>query len=198
MITPSTPALRAFVARDLAELATVGGLPPGLAVDDVAAELGADPAAFGRFFLGDPAQETFWCPVLGVEGFDNTIKIWFRDNKVVKLDGEWPELAPGAAAVLGEPELELDHRLDVTVVERGEKVWPSKGIALRMNRSGSLVVSISMFPPTTGDRLSRNPAGKSANIGSPPAEWWPGPLPRRRRHRQPHPAHRSRHGAVHA
>ena len=149
MIDPTNPALRAFLARDLAALAAVGGLPSGLALEDVAAELGADPAAFGRFFLGDPAQETFWCPVVGVDGFDNTIKIWFRDGVVVKLEGEWPEMAPDSFATLGPPELELDHRMDVTMVQGGERVWPSKGIALKVNRAGSMAVALATFPPTT-------------------------------------------------
>jgi hypothetical protein len=151
MTDPTKAALRAFLARDLAGLAAVGGLPSGLALNDVAAELGADPSAFGRFFLGDPAQETFWCPVVGVEGFDNTIKIWFRDGIVVKLEGEWPEIAPDAITTLGAPELELDHRMDVTLVQGGERVWPSKGIALKVNRAGSMAVALATFPPITAD-----------------------------------------------
>ena len=113
--------------------------------------LGADPEAFGRFFLGDPPRETFWCPAVGVEGFDDTVKIWFRDGIVVKLEGEWPEMALEAVAALGPPELELDHRMDVTLVQGGEQVWPSKGIALKVNRAGSMAVALATFPPTTAD-----------------------------------------------
>ena len=156
MIDPAKPALRAFLARDLAGLAAIGGLPSGLSLTDVAAELGGDPSAFGRFFLGDPAQETFWCPVVGVEGFDNTVKIWFRDGNVVKLEGEWPEIAPDSFATLGPPELELDHRMDVTLVPGGERVWPSKGIAVKVNRAGSMAVALATFPPTTADGYREN------------------------------------------
>jgi hypothetical protein len=68
---------------------------------------------------------------------------------VVRLEGEWPELAPAAADELGPPELRLDHRIDVTVVEGGEHIWASRGIALKLNRSGTLAVGLSTFPPTT-------------------------------------------------
>jgi hypothetical protein len=151
MIDPVNPALRAFLARDLAALASLGGLPPGLPLGDVAAVLGADPGAYGRWFLGDPARETFWCPATGVDAFDDTVKIWFRDGTVVKLEGEWPELDPDSAAALGPPELQLDHHMDVLLVKDGEQVWPGKGIALKLNRSGTRVVGLSTFPPTTAD-----------------------------------------------
>ena len=145
------PALQAYLARDLAALASIGGLPDALSLPDVAAAIGADPEAYGRSFLGDPPRETFWCPAVGVKGFDDTVKIWFRDGIVVKLDGEWPEMAPDAAAALGPPELLLSHRMDVLVVDGGEQVWPSKGIALKVNRAGTLAVRLSAFPPTTAD-----------------------------------------------
>jgi hypothetical protein len=156
MIDSNSGWLGAFLGRNLAELAAVGALPAGLPLVDVAAALDADPEAFGRFYLGDPAQEAFWCPAVGVEGFDDTIKIWFRDGIVVKLDGEWPELAPEAIAVLGAAELQLDHRMDVLLVEGGEHVWPSKGIAVKLNRQGTLVVGLSTFQPTTADGYRTN------------------------------------------
>jgi hypothetical protein len=151
MIEKNSGWLRAFLDRDLAELAAIGALPAGLPLGEVAAALGADPDAFGRWFLGDPAREAFWCPAIDIDGFDDTIKIWFRDGIVLKLEGEWPELDPDRAGVLGAPELRLDHQLDVLVVQGGEQVWPSKGISLKLNDSQSLVVGLSTFPPTTAD-----------------------------------------------
>jgi|SRR6478609_8583375 len=152
MIEVEDAALRAFLARDVGALAAAGGLPHGLPLDEVASALGADPTAFGRFFLGEPARETFWCPAVGVSGFDDTIKIWFRDGIVVKLEGEWPELAPATAAdALGPADLLLDHRTATQMVPGGQHVWPSKGIALTVNRAGTLIVALSTFPPTTPD-----------------------------------------------
>ena len=67
MTDPTEAALSAFVARNLDELAALGGLPEGLALDRVAAELGADPDRTARWFLGDPPEEAFWCPAVGIE-----------------------------------------------------------------------------------------------------------------------------------
>ena len=149
MTEPTEAALGAFVARNLGDLAALGGLPEGQALDRVAAELGADPGRMARWFLGDPPEEAFWCPAVGIDGFDDTIKVWFRDGVVVKLTGEWPELAPADAEPLGPPDLRLDHRTDAPTVDGDEQVWADLGIALTFNRLGSTIVGLSAFVPTT-------------------------------------------------
>jgi len=145
--------LRAFADRDLAALVASGGLPAGVPVGEVASTWGADPGVFLRHFLGDPPRETFWSPAV-VEGF-RRVKMWFRDGVVVKLEGEWPTLDPAVADTLGEPSLELDHRIDVATVPGGELVWPGRGLALKLNRSRSLVVALSFFAATTPDEYRR-------------------------------------------
>jgi hypothetical protein len=140
--------LSAYSRRDFGKLRSLGGLPEGLAPAEVAAALGADPEAYVRWFLGDPPEEAFWCPAT-VDGYDGAVKIWFRDGVVVKLEGEWPELSPAEAEVLGPPEMRLDYQLDVMVVPGGEQVWASLGLALKLNSEGSLAVGLSAFPPTT-------------------------------------------------
>lgn len=141
-------AVRDFAARDLTALAGGGGLDAGAPVGEVAGRLGADPAVYGRHFLGRPPQETFWCPAT-VGGFGGPVKIWFRDGRVVKIEGEWPELTPDAVAALGPPDAELDYLRDVAIVPDGEKVWAAQGFAVKMNRSGRQVIALSVFPPTT-------------------------------------------------
>jgi hypothetical protein len=113
----------------------------------VAAALGADPETYVRWFLGDPPREAFWCPAT-IDGYDR-VKIWFRGDVVLKLEGEWPELSPGAAEALGPPDTRLDYRLDTMVVPRGEHVWASLGIALKLDSGGNLATGLSGFPPTT-------------------------------------------------
>lgn len=149
MIQPQEPALRAFVDRDLTALAALGGLPTNLALAQVADQLGADPTATVRWFLGSESREAFWCPAFDIDGFDDTVRIWFSDGVVVKLEGEWPELAPADLQVLGPPDLRLDHRVDVLVVEGGDHVWAGAGIAVKLNRSGSTVVGLTAFPATS-------------------------------------------------
>lgn len=139
--------LSAYTRRDLSEWVALGGLPQGMSLEQVAAALGADPETYVRWFLGDPPREAFWCPAT-VHGYDR-VKIWFREGIVLKLEGEWPELAPGAAAALGPPDTRLDYRLDTMVVPGGEQVWPTRGIALKLDSEGNLGVGLTGFSPTT-------------------------------------------------
>jgi hypothetical protein len=131
--------LDAFVARDLIALAASSGLPAELPLSTVVEHLHGDRDAYVRFFLGDPPREAFWTPA-PVAGFA-AVKIWFRDETVVKLHGEWPQLDVTAAAVLGTP----DDRLD----EQQEDVWAGRGIALATDEPGEIVRSLSLFAPTT-------------------------------------------------
>jgi len=157
-MTAQSDPLRAFAARDLARLATLGGLPPVTAPADAAAALGGDPEQYGRHFLGHPPQETFWSPAT-VDGFDGPVKIWFRDGRVVKIEGEWPGLSHDDVAALGPPEAELDYRRDVAVVTGGEKVWAASGVAVKLNRSGRQVIALSVFPATTVDGFTAGVRG---------------------------------------
>jgi len=139
MNTTLGPVLDAFAARDLSALAANGGLPAELPVSAVVEHLRGDRDAYVRFFLGEPPQEAFWTPA-PVAGFA-TVKIWFRNETVVKLHGEWPQLDVTAAAVLGAP----DDRLD----EQQEDLWSGHGIALATDEPGDVVASLSLFAPTT-------------------------------------------------
>jgi hypothetical protein len=151
--------LRAYVDRDLEQLALLQGMPESPSFPDVAAALGADPTVFVRWFLGDPPTETFWCPAM-VDGFSR-VKIWFRGDIVVKVEGEYPVLRPDATDVLGTPDLQLDYRLDVVLTPGGDRVWPSRGLAVKFNAAGTLVVAMTVFPPTTAagyrERLRDDP-----------------------------------------
>ncbi len=131
--------LAAVATRDLAALATFGGLPPGLPAARVVEALGGDPEAQVRFFLGDPPHETFWSPAFPA-GFDR-VKVWFRAGAVVKLEGERPVLDPAADRVLGAP----DHRFE----DRHEDLWATRGIALVRDEPGGTFTSLSVFAPTT-------------------------------------------------
>jgi hypothetical protein len=148
MTATPTQALTAYTGRDLEQLAALGGLPGALPLNQAAAVLGADPDRCRRWFLGDPPQEAFWCAA-AVEGYDGQVKIWFRDGQVVKLAGERPQLAPDAVAVLGPPELRLDYRAGVRVIAGGEHIWPSHGLAVRMNATGDRPLQLTVFVPTT-------------------------------------------------
>jgi len=154
----SLDAVRAFAARDLAALAASGGLDPDTSLDVVAAEWGADPQRCGRHFLGHPPAEAFWCPA-SLAGFDGTVRIWFRGDRVVKIEGQFPDLAPDDLHVLGPPEAELDYRRDVSVVAGGERLWASRGIAAKLNRSARQVVALSIFSATTVDGFTAGVRG---------------------------------------
>jgi hypothetical protein len=140
-------ALSAYTKRDLSEWVSLGALPEGMPLAEVAAALGADPETYVRWFLGDPPREAFWCPAT-IDGYDR-VKIWFREGVVLKLEGEWPELSPGAGEALGPPEMQLDYSLDTMVVPRGEHVWASLGVALKLDPEGNLAAGLTGFSPTT-------------------------------------------------
>ena len=139
-------ALNAFAERDLAALVASGGLPAGTAVDDVLAEWDGDRDDLVRHVLGRPPQEAFWCPVM-LDGF-TSVRVWFRGETVLRIVGEWPALSWPAATALGPPAARLDYRLDVTLLDRAEYVWPAAGLAIRRDPDSETVVAIVLFAAT--------------------------------------------------
>ena len=142
-------ALRAFAGRDLGALAGLGGLPADAAVDDVLAEWNTDRDDLVRHVLGNPPQEAFWCPV-ALDGF-GSVQVWFRNETVLRIVGEWPDLSASQAAPLGPPAARLDCRLDVAVLERSEHVWPDSGVALKLDPDSETVIAIILFAATSLD-----------------------------------------------
>jgi hypothetical protein len=159
--------LRAYADRNVPQLVSLGGLPQSPPLSRITAALGADPGVFVRWFLGDPPIETFWCPAM-VDGFSR-VKIWFRADTVVKLEGEYPEIEPAAADPIGAPELQLDYPLDIAAAPGGERVWASRGLAMKLSMSGTVVVALTVFAPTT-------PAGYRRSIRD-DAEYREAPAP---------------------
>lgn len=141
-------ALQAFVARDLPQ---IEGLPEGMTLKEAATTLGADPASFGRWFIGEPQDEVFYTQA-DVPGYKGGVRIWFRDGVVLQVTGAWPQMDTGALAALGDPDDRLDFRMDTLVVPEGERVYAARGLAVRLNRTEDRVVGLSLFPPTTPAR----------------------------------------------
>lgn len=162
-------ALRAFAHRDLAHFE---GLPEGTTLEAAAAALGANPAVFGRWFLGDDQHEAFYCPA-DVEGYEGGVRIWFHDGVVLKIQGEWPRIDPGALAGLGDPDDRFDYRLDTLVVAGGEWVFAGRGLAVRITSTGDRVVTLSAFAPTTPARYrsALRPADDYREAPEPGGAW---------------------------
>lgn len=138
--------LDAFARRDVEALAASGGLPAGTVVDDVLAEWDGDRDDLVRHVLGRPPREAFWCPVM-LDGF-GSVRVWFRGTTVLRIVGEWPTVTWRAAAPIGPPAARLDYRLDVTLLERAEYVWPDLGLALRRDPDSETVVAMVLFAAT--------------------------------------------------
>lgn len=162
-------ALRAFALRDASGFP---GLPEGTTLEQATAVWDADPGRFGRWFLGESQAETFYCPV-DLEGYDGQVRIWFRDGLVVKVQGDGPQMDAGVVNRLGEPEDRLDFRMDTLVVEGGERVYAARGIAVQLNRTEDLVVSWSVFAPTTAARYREGlrAAGDYRESPAPGSAW---------------------------
>jgi hypothetical protein len=151
----SSDAAGALTAFERRSLIGFSGLPPETSVSQAAAALGADPETFGRWFLGDHSDEAFYCPT-EVEGYKGPVKIWFRGDRVLKVQGDWPTLATGIVKELGEPDDRVDYQLGSHVVAGGERVYANRGLAVRLNRTEDLVTGVAIFPATTpGDYRER-------------------------------------------
>lgn len=134
--SPLEATLRAFRERDLAGLASGGGLPAGLGLASVLGILGGDPESRVRHFLGSPVREAFWTPV-AVPDY-HRVRVWSRDDRVVKVVGERPSLPVDALGVLGPPGLHLE--------EQQEEVWAERGIAVAINPSRTVITALTIFP----------------------------------------------------
>ncbi len=141
----------------LADLAAVrlagwSGLPADLDVAAFAA-FGADPQQRFQGQVGDPARQAAWL-ACDSSVYEGGLRIWVDGDAVVLVEGDDPVDAGGVplgAPDLGTPEAEFDTVLDTLVLARGELVYASRGLAVRVNPDNGLLLGLRFFAPTSVD-----------------------------------------------
>jgi len=108
--------------------------------------------------LGEQRVESAWVGVVAPR-FAGGLRVWLDESGTpVLLDGRRPRADDGsslAAPDLGTPELVLDASLSDVVIAAGERVYASRGIALRVGSDDSLLAVIGFARTTADDYLAR-------------------------------------------
>lgn len=135
--------LNGFVPERLGDWA---GLPAGTAPADL-----DGPRGEGR--LGDERVAASWVSVPS-DVFAGGLRVWHDGSTVLAVEGLDPLGADGGfldAPELGEPEAALDTYLGRLQLHGGERVYASRGLAVRVNPENGVLLGTVGFPPTTVD-----------------------------------------------
>jgi len=125
------------------------GLPSMLTVAEVSKKFPALSEESGLGFLGSkPIQANF--KVLPASNFLPPLQIWYLNDQVIKLEGSHPQIKnldlEQLIQNLGEPEAKLDFNYDISFIEKGEWVYPKRGLSLCRLESGKVVKLIGFHP----------------------------------------------------
>lgn len=128
------------------------GLPVELSITEIA---GAYPGLSQDMAVGMVGEDTrrAYFKVLTSKCFPFPLQIWYIDEQVVKIEGDQPEIINPDALLeaLGEPEARLDCHYDVDFIEKGEWVYPRRGLSLCRDDDGS-IVRLTGFHPMSLER----------------------------------------------
>ena len=126
------------------------GLPGGLVLADVGAVMQLGHGASGNGVLGDEQREAQWVAAQS-ERYQGGVRVWHDGGHVLVIEARDPAEAGHlpAAPDLGEPEATFDTTLGMLVLEGGELVYASRGLALRVNPGNGILLGALAFAPTT-------------------------------------------------
>lgn len=125
------------------------GLPAGCAVTDVEGVFELS-AAYAVGHLGERhAQASF--RVASVEGYLEPVRLWYRDDTVVLLTGDYPETTELSVllAAYGEPQAKAGYHQGVLEIAEGEWMYPERGITLFLNADYSRLAKVAAYAPTS-------------------------------------------------
>jgi hypothetical protein len=126
------------------------GLPRDCALAD-AAEVFELSTGYAVGHLGRRHEQASF-RVASLEGYLEPVRVWYRDDAVVLVTGEYPEL-PGELGTLladyGEPEAKLDYHQGVVEVAHGEWIYPQRGITLFLNADHSRLAKVAVYAPAS-------------------------------------------------
>lgn len=141
-------ALERFLAKDFASW---NGLPKDCTLANLGGklELGTDES---RGLLGTDNLATTYRRAKA-PAYDEVMKVWLRDDAIVRISVALPELADPRALVrtLGEPDKKLDTYFQTSpaVHKQGEWVYAKRGLALVLSFDRSTVMELIVFQAST-------------------------------------------------
>jgi len=97
--------------------------------------------------------------MLVVEGYDHPCRIWLDGPQVLMLDVQYPTFLPDVTVLLnglGEPEAKLDYVWGTLPIERGEWVYPNRGLTLFVTPSNLSVLHLAVYLRTTLQTYEEN------------------------------------------
>lgn len=141
-----TTAMDTFSSRNFGDW---NGLPANCSLPDVLSYFGMDTANPINGQLGNSAALYIALPV---EGFQNPLRFWFRDETLILIEAEYPEIEGDLAqlqADLGSPTAQLSFNWRDLTLDEAQWVYADRGIALIINPDNQLLLYLSVFTPTT-------------------------------------------------
>lgn len=132
-------------------------LPPELGLRDLEQLLDLTPDVRGRDVLGSDRREAAWLAA-GSLAYEGGLFVWLDGDAVVALEGRDPIADNGDAPLapdFGTPEATLEAVLGDVILRGGERVFASRGVALRVNPGNGVLLGVVAFAPTTADEYVR-------------------------------------------
>ena len=146
-------ALRTFANR---EFSGWTGLPPSCSLEEVTQHFPLLNDGVGLARLGRRKRQF---RMLVVEGYDHPCRIWLDGPQVLMLDVQYPTFLPDVTVLLnglGEPEAKLDYVWGTLPIERGEWVYPNRGLTLFVTPSNLSVLHLAVYLRTTLQTYEEN------------------------------------------
>ncbi|MCC6463601.1 MAG: hypothetical protein IT260_24235 [Saprospiraceae bacterium] len=107
---------------------------------------------FGSALLGEKLEEASF-EQYKIDGIEQPVKVWFRDQDILKIDIFYPtewQLSPSALqSVYGKAPAVADYYQFTSLLKDKVWVYPSKGLAIFFNADDSRVTQVSLFKPNS-------------------------------------------------
>jgi len=146
-------ALQNFAAH---EFMNWTGLPESCSLVEVTQQFPLVNEGYGLTWLGRTKREF---RMLVVAGYDHPVRVWSDGPRVLMLDVGYPSLSSGIADLLnhlGEPETKSDYDWRTMRIEKGEWVYPDRGLALFLSSDNSSIFHLAVFSRTTMQGYEEN------------------------------------------
>ena len=122
------------------------GLPANCSIADMHRRWGPFDDSLVPGLLGQEAAEF---TVVPVSGYDSEPRVWVRDEHIVLIDIEYPELTAVQLTQLGQPAARLDTYWHQLLLRQAHWVYPERGLSLLVNPGNNELLHLTLFTPTT-------------------------------------------------